>query len=132
VDQYAKYERATIEAVTTLRHEAMKTGGVLALGKAEEALSAGVQRLLAIAEAYPDLKASENFLELQKELVETEDYLQFARRYYNGSVRELNTRIETVPSNIVARMFGFEARDFFQKSSDEAANVPMVKFASVE
>jgi LemA protein len=110
----------------------MKTGGVLALGKAEEALSAGVQRLLAIAEAYPDLKANENFLELQKELVETEDYLQFARRYYNGSVRELNTRIETVPSNIVARMFGFEARDFFQKSSDEAANVPMVKFASVE
>jgi LemA protein len=80
----------------------MKTTGVSALGKAEEALSEGVQKLLAIAEAYPDLKANENFLALQRQLVETEDYLQFARRYYNGSVREFNTRIETVPNNIIA------------------------------
>lgn len=132
VDQYASYERATIEAVTTLRNEAMKAGSVSALGKAEEALSEGVQKLLAIAEAYPDLKANENFLSLQKELVETEDYLQFARRYYNGSVREFNTRIETVPSNIVAGLFRFTQRDYFQKSSDEAANVPLVRLASVE
>lgn len=132
VDQYASYERATIEAVTTLRNEAMNASGPAKLGDAEEALSQGVQRLLAVAEAYPDLKANENFLKLQKELVETEDYLQFARRYYNGSVRELNTRIETVPSNFVAGIFGFEPRDYFQKASDEAANVPLVKLASVE
>lgn len=132
VDQYAAYERATIESVTALRNEAMKITNVADLGKAEEKLSSGVQRLLAIAEQYPDLKANENFLALQKELVETEDYLQFARRYYNGSVRELNTRIETVPSNFVAGLFGFEQRDYFQKSSDDAANVPLVRLGRVE
>jgi LemA protein len=132
VAQYAAYERATIEAVTTLRNEAVKASSVAELGKAEQALSDGVQKLLAVAEQYPDLKANENFLALQKELVETEDYLQFARRYYNGSVREFNTRIETVPSNIVAGLFSFEMRDYFQKSSDDAANVPLVRFANVE
>jgi LemA protein len=132
VDQYAAYERATIESVTALRNEAMKITSVAELGKAEEELSSGVKRLLAIAEQYPDLKANENFLQLQKELVETEDYLQFARRYYNGSVRELNTRIETVPSNLVASSFGFEPRDFFQKGSDDVANVPLVRLGSVE
>jgi LemA protein len=132
VDQYAKYERATIEAVTALRAEAMRTTDVEALGRTEEELSSGVQRLLALAEQYPDLKANENFLKLQSELVETEDYLQFARRYYNGSVREFNTRIETVPSNIVAGWFGFTSRSFFQKSSDEAAAVPLVELGSIE
>ena len=91
-----------------------------------------MQRLLAVAEDYPDLKANENFLNLQKELVETEDYLQFARRYYNGSVREYNTMTETVPSNMVASVFAFTARSFFQKSSDDVANVPLVKLGSVE
>jgi len=132
VDQYAKYERATIEAVTALRAEAMRTTDVEALGKTEEELSGGVRRLLALAEQYPDLQANENFLELQREMVETEDYLQFARRYYNGSVRELNTRVETVPSNIVAGWFGFAPRSFFQKSSDDAAAVPLVQFGRVE
>jgi LemA protein len=132
VDRYAKYERATIEAVTALRAEAMQTTDVETLGRAEEELSSGVKRLLALAEQYPDLKASENFLKLQRELVETEDYLQFARRYYNGSVREFNTQIETVPSNIVAGWFGFNARSFFQKSSDNVAAVPLVKLGSIE
>ena len=71
-------------------------------------------------------------MQLQNELVETENYLQFARRYYNGSVRDYNTATETVPSNLVASWFKFEARDFFQKSSDDAANVPLVKLGSVE
>jgi LemA protein len=71
-------------------------------------------------------------LKLQGELVETEDYVQFARRYYNGSVREFNTRIETVPSNIVAGWFRFTPRSFFQKSSDDAAAVPLVEFGSIE
>ena len=132
VDQYAKYERATLEAVTELRAEAMRQADVAARGEAEEKLGAGVGKLIALAESYPDLKANENFLNLQNELVETENYLQFARRYYNGSVRDFNTMIETVPSNIVAGMFRFSQRDFFQKASDEVANVPLAKFGTVE
>ena len=132
VDQYAGYERATLEAVTKLRAQAMQVSDVSELGDAEEALSAGVQRLLAVAEQYPDLKANENFLNLQTELAEIEDYLQFARRYYNGSVREYNTRTETVPSNFVAGWFRFKQKSFFQKSSDDVANVPLVKLGTVE
>lgn len=132
VDAYASYERATLEAVTELRADAMRVVDIDARGKAEEELSAGVSKLLALAESYPDLKANVNFIKLQSELVETENYLQFARRYYNGSVRDYNTMTETVPSNIVAGTFGFGQREFFQKTSDEAANVPLVKLGSVE
>ncbi len=132
VDQYARYERATLEAVTNLRAQAMQMKDITELGDAEEALGAGVQRLLAVAEQYPDLKANENFLGLQKELAEIEDYLQFARRYYNGSVRDYNTRTETVPSNIVAGWFRFTQKSFFQKSSDDVANVPLVELGRVE
>lgn len=132
VDQYAGYERATLEAVTNLRAQAMQVSNVSELGDAEEALGEGVQRLLAVAEHYPDLKANENFLNLQTELAEIENYLQFARRYYNGSVREYNTRTETVPSNIVAGWFRFTEKSFFQKSSDDVANVPLVKLGKVE
>jgi len=132
VDQYADYERATIEAITTLRAEAESTTSVSRLGETEEALREHTLRLLALAEQYPDLKANENFLELQKELVETEDYLQFARRYYNGAVRALNTRIEVVPSNLVAAAFGFGFREYFQKASDEAGNVPLVELGDID
>jgi len=132
VDQYAGYERSTLEAVTNLRAQAMQLKDVTKLGDAEEALGQGVQRLLAVAEQYPDLKANENFLNLQTELVEIEDYLQFARRYYNGSVREYNTRTETVPSNIVAGWFQFDPKHFFQRSSDDVANVPLVELGHVE
>lgn len=132
VDAYAKYERATLEAVAELRSEAMRQTGMDARGKAEEDLGAGVRKLIALAESYPDLKANENFLNLQNELVETENYLQFARRYYNGSVRDYNTMTETVPSNIIAGIFSFEAREFFQKASDDVANVPLARFGSVE
>ena len=132
VDQYAKYERATLEAVTELRTEAMHIADVRARGKAEEKLSAGIERIIALAENYPDLKANENFLSLQNELVETENYLQFARRYYNASVRDYNTMTETVPSNLIAGWFNFGSREFFQKTSDDAANVPLVELGSVE
>ncbi len=132
VDAYAKYERATLEAVAELRAEAMRQTSVDARGEAEEQLGAGLHRLIALAESYPDLKANENFLNLQNELVETENYLQFARRYYNGAVREYNTMTETVPSNIVANVFGFRERSYFQKASDEVASVPLVKTGSVE
>jgi LemA protein len=132
VDQYSKYEKATLEAVTELRAEAMRVVDVRARGKLEEKLSEGVGRLIALSESYPDLKANENFLKLQGELVETENYLQFARRYYNGSVRDYNTSTESVPSNILASLFKFRERPFFQKTSDEAANVPLVNLGSVE
>jgi LemA protein len=132
VDQYAQYEKATLEAITALRAEAMQTADVRAKGRLEEKLSAGLQRIIALAESYPDLKANENFLNLQSELVETENYLQFARRYYNGSVRDYNTQTETVPSNLVADAFSFRQKEFFQKSSDEAANVPRVDIGAAE
>jgi LemA protein len=132
VEGYANYERATLEAVTELRAEAMTVTDVAERGRAEEKLGSGVLRLLAVAESYPDLKANENFLNLQNELVETENYLQFARRYYNGAVRDFNTMTETVPSNIVAGWFSFAPRSFFQKTSDDAGNVPLVKLGSVE
>jgi LemA protein len=132
VDQYAQYEKATLEAITVLRAEAMQTADVRAKGRLEEKLSAGLERIIALAESYPDLKANENFLNLQTELVETENYLQFARRYYNGSVRNYNTLTETVPNNLIASAFNFVQKDFFQKSSDEAANVPLVDIGAVE
>ena len=132
VDQYAGYEKATLAAITELRSQASKTSEVEQRGELEEELGVGVQKLIALAESYPDLKANENFLSLQGELAETENYLQFARRFYNGSVRDYNTTTEVVPSNIVASMFNFEPRQFFQKSSDDVANVPLVKLGSVE
>jgi len=132
VDAYARYEKATLQAVTELRAQAIQAVDVGARGAAEEALSTGLGRLLAVAESYPDLKASQNFMKLQTELVQTENYLQFARRYYNGSVRDYNTMIESVPSNIVAGLFGFRQREFFQKASDDAANVPLVRLGSLE
>lgn len=118
VRQYASYERATLEAIMVLRAEAMKMtdpSDIDARGKKEEQLGAEVHRLLAVAENYPDLKANENFLSLQNELVETENYLQFARRFYNGSVRQFNTRVETVPANMVAGWFGFTQRGFSRR-----------------
>jgi len=132
VAQYAQYEKATLEAITVLRTEAMQAADVSAKGIIEEKLGAGLQRIIALAESYPDLKANENFMNLQNELVETENYLQFARRYYNGSVRDYNTLTETVPSNIIAGWFSFEQRDYFQKSSDDVANVPLINLGSVE
>jgi len=132
VDQYGQYDKATLEAITALRAEAMQTANVREKGRLEEKLKSGLDRIIALAERYPDLKANENFLNLQNELVETENYLQFARRYYNGSVRDYNTRTETVPNNIIANAFNFKPKDFFQKSSDEAANVPLVDLGAVE
>ena len=129
---YANFERATLEAVTELRAAAARTSGVAERGDAEERLDRQLTKLLALAEDYPDLKASANFAELQGALVETENYLQFARRFYNGAVRALNTRIGSVPHNLVAALFGFREREYFQRASDEAAAVPLVDFGQVE
>ena len=132
VDQYASYERSTLEAVTVLRAEAMQVADIRTKGQLEAKISVGLERIIALAENYPDLKANENFLKLQTELVETENYLQFARRYYNGSVRDYNTMTASVPSNLIAAWFGFEEKVYFQKTSDDAANVPLVDLGSVE
>ena len=132
VDQYARYEKATLEAVSELRAKAMRLTEVAARGDAEEQLGKGITRLIALAENYPDLKANESFLHLQTELVETEDFLQYARRYYNGAVRDYNTMVESVPSNFVAAAFRFRPRAFFQKASDDAADVPKVELGSAE
>ena len=127
VDQYARYERSTLEAVGELRNQAMRAATLADRGDVEEQLEHGMHKLIALAEDYPALKANENFMNLQEELVETENVLQFARRYYNASVRDYNTMIESVPSNIVAGLFRFTQREFFQKASDEVASVPLIR-----
>lgn len=132
VDQYAGYERATLLAVSELRSRAMTVTDVAERGEVEGKLIDELTRLVALAEQYPDLQANENFLQLQRDLVETENYLQFARRFYNGAVRQLNTRIETVPNNLVAQLAGFSQRGYFQKSSDDVAVVPLVDLGNVE
>ena len=106
VKAYADYERATITAVTELRARSRAAQRLADKAQAEDEIEAGVHRLIALAEDYPDLKADENFLELQRDLTEIEDHLQYARRYYNGAVRIYNTRIETVPSRFEARSNG--------------------------
>lgn len=120
---YAAYERATLEAVTELRTRAgdalSATGARVAeIAALEQQIEAGVHRIIALAESYPDLKASENFLALQNELAEIEDHLQYARRFYNGAVRNLNTRIQSFPDVLVARPFNFAEAEFFEAASE--------------
>jgi LemA protein len=114
VKGYAKHERETLERVVELRNTCMTdTGSVHHQEGTEKQLVAGVQKLLAVAESYPDLKADKNFLQLQKELVNTEDRIQAARRFYNGNVRDYRNKCEAFPSNLIAGMFGFQPHDFF-------------------
>jgi LemA protein len=113
VKAYAGHERATMEAVTELRNQASVADRLVDKAGLEDQLEAGVHKLLLLAEAYPDLKANQNFLELQNELVEVEDHLQYARRFYNGAVRMLNTRVETIPDIAIAKIFHFQAAEFF-------------------
>ncbi|MCB2114081.1 MAG: LemA family protein [Parvularculaceae bacterium] len=122
VKGYAAHERALFEEISQLRSAALLAGDdVPARSAAETALSRPVRRIVALAEDYPDLKASGNFLELQRALAETEDKIEMARRFYNGAVRELNTAIETVPSNFVAGAFGFAVRQYFEAGEGDRA-----------
>jgi len=125
VKAYAGHERSTMEAVTELRNQATVARRLADKAGLEDQLEAGVHKLLILAEAYPDLKANQNFLELQKELVEVEDYLQYARRFYNGAVRILNTRIETVPDNVIANMFQFQPAEYFEAENRAAPEVKL-------
>jgi LemA protein len=123
VRAYAGYERATLEAVTELRARSVESKGVSDIAAIEQQIEQGVHKLIAVAEDYPDLKANENFLALQRELTEIEDYLQYARRFYNGAVRNLNTRTQSMPDLLVARPFGFEEAEFFDAAEEVALPV---------
>jgi LemA protein len=122
---YAGHEQATLQAVAELRARALAARGPSELGEVESALEQAVARVIALVEAYPDLKASDNFLQLQAGLVDVEEHLQYARRFYNGAVRDLNNAIQRVPDVAVARGFGFREAEFFQAADGtrEAAAV---------
>jgi len=127
---YAAHEREALESVTEARARASAShGGPASQAADEKPLVDGLRRLLAVAEGYPDLKASGNFLALQKELANTEDRIQAARRFYNANVRDLNTRIEVFPSNLVAGMFHFEPAEFFEVEAAVVRQVVDVSFA---
>jgi LemA protein len=128
VKGYASHEKTVFEDVTAARSNAMQATGPARAG-AENQLSGALKSLFAVAENYPDLKANENFLNLQNELTDTEDKIQAARRFYNGMVRDLNTKIQVFPTNIFASMFGFAKMDFFGNDLTDAEKQPVqVKF----
>lgn len=127
VKAYAAHERQVLEQVTRARQQAMASHGSPGeQARDENQLIGGLRHLLAVAEAYPDLTASDNFLHLQAELVNTEDRIQAARRFYNANVRDLNTRIEVFPSNLVAGMFGFQRADFYEIETAAPRTAPQV------
>lgn len=121
VKGYAKHEKSVFEEVTKARSDVLSAKGVKETAKAENQFEDALKSLFAVAESYPDLKASQNFVELQQELVDTEDKIQAARRFYNTGVRDLNTKIQTFPHNIVAAIFKFTNRVFFELEADEMA-----------
>jgi LemA protein len=128
VKGYAGHERETLQRVTEARGAAISAKGPQERATAEGELSQALGRLLAVSEAYPDLKANQNFLELQRELTATEDRIQAARRFYNTQVEALNTRIQSLPSKIVANMGNFRQREFFELEDRADAEVPSVAF----
>jgi len=129
VKGYASHETTAFENVTKARAMAIGAGTLEEKGKAENMLTGALKSLFAVSEAYPDLKANQNFLELQRELSDTENKIQAARRFYNTNVRDLNIATETLPSKIVAKIFNFVKMEFFDLGDDEAAREPVkVKF----
>ena len=130
VKGYAAHEKGTLENVVELRNraQAVPSGDVAGRAAAEGMLSQALGRLFALAEAYPDLKANQNFAELQRSLETTEGEIQMARRYYNGAARDLNVRVESFPSNLVANTFKFEKAPFFEIDDPADRAVPQVKF----
>jgi LemA protein len=129
VKGYASHERQTLEAVINARNRAVsaQSAGPAERAQAEGALTGALRGLFALAESYPQLRAAENFAQLQNTLAQIEDAVQNARRYYNAVVRDLNTKVQQFPSNIVAGMFGFKNREFFE-IPDSDKQVPQVKF----
>ncbi|HAV64006.1 MAG TPA: hypothetical protein DCY13_16775 [Verrucomicrobiales bacterium] len=129
VKGYAAHEREVLESVIELRNRCSANhGSVASQASDEKELVGGLQRLFALAESYPDLKADQHFLKLQQELVNTEDRIQAARRFYNGNVRDYRNKRESFPSNIVAGMFNFPSEDFFEVESAVRETVPQAEF----
>jgi len=128
VKGYATHETGVFERVTEARTKAMSATAPAEKGEAENMLTGALKSVFALAEAYPDLKANTNFLELQQELSDTENKIQASRRFYNGNVRDLNTKIESFPSNIIAGMFSFAKREFFELEEEAAKQPVKVEF----
>ncbi|MFZ2836600.1 MAG: LemA family protein [Candidatus Saccharimonadales bacterium] len=125
VKGYAAHESGVFEKVTQARANALNAQGVKETAEAENMFEGALKSLFAVAEAYPDLKANQNFIQLQEELVDTEDKIQASRRFYNGGVRDLNTKIQLFPNNIFAGMLGFKEREFFEIEDRAAAEKPV-------
>jgi LemA protein len=130
VKGYASHEARTFQEVTEARGRAVQASGAADQGGAETALSRAIASVFAVAEAYPELRANENFRDLQRELSSIEDAIQNARRYYNAIVRDLNTACDTVPSNFVAGWFGIGKGEYFELDTPEARQAPQVDFSS--
>ena len=130
VKGYAAHEQKTFAEVTQARSQAMQASGPGEKSAAEGNLSRVLKSLFAVAEAYPELRANQNFLSLQEELSNLENAIQNARRYYNAVVRDLNTRCEAFPSNVVASRFGFEKKEYFELDAPEERTAPSVSFGS--
>lgn len=131
VKGYATHEKEAFDQVTRARASAMSvsaTGTLAEKGQAEGMLAAALKSVFAIAEAYPELKANQNFLSLQSQLAEIEEHIQASRRFYNGNVRDLNTSIQSFPSNLIARIFNFSSKEFFQLDNEAARNAVPVSF----
>ena len=127
VKGYATHEQTAFENVSRARAAAMGAGSLEEKGKAEMSLAGALKSVFAIAEAYPELKANQNFLALQTELADTENKIQAARRFYNGNVRDLNTAIQVFPGNVIANFFKFSAMEFFELEADQQAAKEPVK-----
>jgi len=128
VKGYLAHERETLEAVVKARQVAIDAKGVAEQARAENMLTQTLRSLFAVAEAYPDLKANQNMLALQEELTSTENKISFARQFYNDAVMQYNTRIETVPANVVAGVFNFERAEFFEIEDPAHRETPKVEF----
>lgn len=123
VKGYASHESGTFEKVTAARNAAMNAQGMAEKAEAENMLSNTLKSLFAVAEAYPELKANQNFMHLQEELVDTEDKIQASRRFYNANARDFNTKMQVFPNNILANMFGYKKFEFYEAAEAEKANV---------
>ncbi len=130
VKGYAAHEKGTLGAVVSARNKAMTAQGPAAKGEAEGMLAGALRQLFALAEAYPQLRAVESFTQLQGTLAQIEDTIQEARRYYNAVVRDLNTKIAQFPSNIIAGMFNFKPREFFEITAPGEREAPKVSFGT--
>ncbi len=121
VKGYAAHEQGTFDKITQARTMAMQAGTVSEKGNAENMLTGALKSLFAVAESYPDLKANQNFLELQRELSDTENKVQAARRFYNANIRDFKIKLSAFPSNLVGSMFGFSAPEFFELAENQKA-----------